>query len=541
MAFNNAELTNFFENGPQMALTNAARVRLAAEGLGTIEDFDDFKDDQLDVAVRNLRTSIPGVPATVDAAGNVLVPAIAPILPCLVPAKCILRLKVASTAYHYYKDTARTPTSANMNYTRVLKTFHTEWEAIIKQSKEDKPTVPVLSKSQTPVRWIESFKDCLFRTYGVRKTPLTYVIRDNIAVVPEATMPLLPTRAYSEEAGSVLNELIARLDHDNPLFKTDNNSVYSLLDEATRGTIYAPTIKPFARTKNGRAAWFAITNSHAGNDKWEQIEKEKTKFLLNNKWNGRQFGLDKFTNLHRTAYVALEEAALHVQFQLPNEHTRVGYLLDNIINSDPDLRAALASIRANVNGMRENFESAVAFMLPVCPYAKHSKKTNPNTAVISDATLLGKGSSKSGVDFRWHTKEEYQKLNKEQRDELFKWQRTKQGKAAMKAGRNNNKGSGGGGGNNNSNNNMTRKQLRAKIASLEQSIDTPEGGNGGTDDSSEVSGITLEQVKAMIAIATATNNLINKEDASKKREKIDEDPNVSAALAIQQILKRSRN
>ena len=539
MAFTNAELTNFFENGPQMALSPSARARLAAEGLTTIEDFDDFKADQLDVAIRNLRTSIPGTAAVLDAAGNVVVAALPPIMPCLIPAKCVLRLKVASLAYHYYKDTARTPTPANMNYTRVLKGFYTEWEAILKQSKEDKPDAPVLSKSQTPVRWIESFKDCLFRTYGVRMTPLSYVIRDDVAVPAEADVPLEVNKAYSTEAGSVLNELIARLDHDDPLFKTDNNSVYSLLDEATRGTIYAATIKPYARTKNGRAAWFAITNSHAGDDKWEAIEKEKTKFLINTKWNGRQYGLDKFTNLHRSAYVALEEAALHVQFQLPNEHSRVGYLLENIVNTDPDLRAALASIRADVNGMRSDFEKAVAFMLPVCPYAKHSKKNNPNAAIISDATLQGKGSSKTGVDLRWHTKEEYQKLSKAQRDELWKWQKTKQGKAAMKAAKKD-KPNGGGGTSNI--NNLTRKQLRAKIAALEQSNEASEGGSDDHDNSN-ASGITLEQVKAMIAIATATAsaNNPNKEESSKKRDKADEDPHVAATLAIQQIMKRSRS
>ena len=74
-------------------------------------------------------------------------------------------------------------------------------------------------------------------------------------------------------------------------------------------------------------------------------------------------------------------------------------MLENTINSDPDLRAALASIRADVNGMRGSFEKAVAFMLPVCPYVKHTRKNNPNTAVISDATLLGKGSSKTAFIF----------------------------------------------------------------------------------------------------------------------------------------------
>ena len=260
--------------------------------------------------------------------------------------------------------------------------------------------------------------------------------------------------------------------------------------------------------------------------------------MINTKWNGRQYALDKFTNLHRSAYVALEEAALHVQFQLPNEHSRVGYLLENIVNVDPDLRAALASIRADCNGMRGNFEKVVAFMLPVCPYAKHARKNNPNTAVIFDATLLGKGNSKTGVDFRWHTKEEYRMLNKAQRDEFFKWQKTKQEKAAMKADRNKKK-TRGGGGNNANVNNITRKQLQAKIASMEQSSKASEGGSDDNDNAeiSNASSITLDQVKAMIAIANSNN----KEETNKKREKVGEDPHVAATLAIQQILKRSRN
>lgn len=540
MAFNNATTTSFFENGPQMALTPIARARFADEGLATIDDFEDFKEDQIDVAVRNLRTAIPGLPAVLNPDGMIAVAATPPVLPCLVPAKCVLRLKVASIAYHYYQDTARTPTPAHMNYTNVLRSFYNEWEAILKQSQEDKPIVPALSKSQTPVRWMESFKDFLFRSYGVRMTPLSYVIRENVEVAPEDTAPLIPNNAYSQVAGSVLNELINRLDHNNPLFATDNNSVYSALDDATRGTIYAATIKPYARTKNGRAAWFAIINSHAGDDKWEAIEKDKTKFMINTKWNGRQYGLDKFTNLHRAAYVALEEAALHVNFQLPNEHTRVGYLLENIVNNDADLRAALASIRADLNGMRSNFERAVAFMLPVCPYAKHSKRNNNNNyAQISDVQLQGKRYSKTGVDLRWHTKAEYAKLNKAQRDELYKWQKTKQGKAAVKAGRKKQ----GDSDSNSDVSNMTRKQLQAKIAALESS-DTSEGGNVTDSSSSNASGFTLDQVKAMVSIAMASQANEEKENekkASSKRSSTEQDPHVAATLAIQQIMKRFRN
>ena len=376
LPFNNIQHDAFFTNGPQMGLTAGQRNRLAQEGLTIVADFEDFKEPQIEAAIKNLRIAIPGIPAQLDAAGNVLVAAVPPIPPCLVSARCALRLKVASVAFHYYCDISCTQTPQNMNYTLVLRDFYTEWEAITKLSEEDRPTVPKLGKNQTPLRWIESFKDCLYRTFGVRKCPISYVIRDTVAVTPEADDPLGPGQAFGV-SGSVLEELISRLNHTDPLFRSDNSLVYSLLDEATRNTIYAPTIKPFARAKNGRDAWLAIVSSHAGNDKWDQLRKDKTNFMMNTKWNGKTYGLEKFTGLHRSAYVFLEEASSHVNFQLPTQHLRVGFLLDNITNQDADLRAALASIRVNTDNMRDDFERAVAFLLPVCPYAKH--KANQRT------------------------------------------------------------------------------------------------------------------------------------------------------------------
>ena len=83
-----------------------------------------------------------------------------------------------------------------MNYTLVLRSFYQEWEAIIKLEAEDKPTVPTLSKNQTPLKWIDSFQDCLSRTYGIRGCPLSYVIREDENVAPEADDPLVPMRSY---------------------------------------------------------------------------------------------------------------------------------------------------------------------------------------------------------------------------------------------------------------------------------------------------------------------------------------------------------
>ena len=57
----------------------------------------------------------------------------------------------------------------------------------------------------------------------------------------------------------------------------------------------------------------------------------------------------------------------HVQYQLLNEHSWVGLLLDAIQCSDAGLQAALVGIKTNngSNSMRNNFEETVAIFCPM--------------------------------------------------------------------------------------------------------------------------------------------------------------------------------
>ena len=518
-----------------MGLTPIIRARLQQEGLVTVEDFTDFKEDQLNQAYKNMRTSIPGVagipavqaqmdpnnPGVILVPGVPPIPAIPAIPPVLVSARCALRLKVASIAYHYYRSIDRTPTPVNMNYTNVLRAFYVEYEALITLSEESKPDVPVLHKNLTPLKWIESFKDCLYRTYGVRKCPLLYVIREDKNVTHETNDPLA-LGSYFGLSGSIVEELIARLNQTDPLFRSDNAAVYSLLEEATRGhPICASNIKTYARTKDGRAAWMSIVSSHAGQDKWEQLQQDKVKFLMNTKWNGRNYSLDKFTGIHRSSFVQLQEAAEHVNFQLPTQHTRVGYLINNIENNDPDLRAAIASIRIDTNGMRSDFEAAVATLLPVDPYQKHRSRNNSNRdrANISDTRLRNKSESKTGVDFRWHKPEEYKRLNKEQRAELYQWQNSKEGKEICAKQRS---------ATGIDNRQRGKAKLQAKINSLEAQLkevkDEP----------------SVSEIEACIAAANSTKN-----KSTENRMNVNGENNTTnysaAAVAIKKILKRKRD
>ena len=100
MVFSAVQLTSFFTNGPQMALSVVARDRLGQEGLEYIKDFADFKDDQLYQAIKNMRAPIPGIYAVLGALDIVVVPGVAPIPPCIVSGNCTLCLKVTSLGFN---------------------------------------------------------------------------------------------------------------------------------------------------------------------------------------------------------------------------------------------------------------------------------------------------------------------------------------------------------------------------------------------------------------------------------------------------------
>ena len=65
------------------------------------------------------------------------------------------------------------------------------------------------------------------------------------------------------------------------------------------------------------------------------------------------------------SYVSMQARAEHVQYQLTNEHSRVGFLLEAIQCSDTGLQAAMASIKTDngFEGKKNNFEVTAANLL----------------------------------------------------------------------------------------------------------------------------------------------------------------------------------
>ena len=68
----------------------------------------------------------------------------------------------------------------------------------------------------------------------------------------------------------------------------------------------------------------------------------------------------------------MSACAEHVQYQLPNEHSCVGLLIDAIQYANAGLQAAMPSIKTDngLYGLRNNFERAISHLLPYDPVAK---------------------------------------------------------------------------------------------------------------------------------------------------------------------------
>ena len=181
----------------------------------------------------------------------------------------------------------------------------------------------------------------------------------------------------------------------------------------------------------GGGAWKALTSQYAGKDKWEAEIKCQEQLLHTRVWKGKSnFSLENFISQHRNAYVSMQASAEHVQYQLPNEHSRVGFLLEAIQYSDPGLEAAMASIKTDngLEGMRNNFEATAAHLLPYDPVAKkRSSGQKRGSAQISsvmdtsNATMKKASIGKTGVHLWYYKTGEYRNLTREQKDELREW------------------------------------------------------------------------------------------------------------------------
>jgi hypothetical protein len=424
MVWTQQQTTAFWEGANQMALPTNVVESIANDGITSIDSLADFYE-------ANLRTIQKRVNRD-DTLGHF-------------GELSFMRLATACHAVRYYKTTARTISPGMMRWQHTLKNFHDGLKALQALMEKAAPEIPRISRAMPVMKWAPAFEIVMESTYGTRDfLPLMYVIRKE--PIPTDPPPaLLANRPYSEEHGSLRSELIARASHDHVNFDEDNGLVFDALELATRGTKLAASIQPFRRRRDGRGAFIAIMGHYLGEDKWVKEFKRSEGIIHTSKWKstGNQ-SLETFIAMHWNAYQLMLAASQHVPQQLPNEFSRVGFLLDNIQTTDANLSAAIASIKQNrdPNGSRYDFEEASAILQAADPVASRqsNKRTSAHISGVDagdeqeaniSSTQLKKGVGKTGVQLRYHKDPEFRVLTKAQKTELIQWRETPEGKTAV--------------------------------------------------------------------------------------------------------------
>ena len=108
--------------------------------------------------------------------------------------------------------------------------------------------------------------------------------------------------------------------------------------------------------------------------------------------------LEQFAAQHHYGYVSLQQCAQHVSYQLQNEHSTVGLLMQAIQCFDARLQATMANADSSIgpDGMQENFEVAAAYLLANDPETKKWAGTQRHAGLIS--SIAGAQTSVAGEE-----------------------------------------------------------------------------------------------------------------------------------------------
>jgi hypothetical protein len=427
-----AQTLAFFTAAGQIGLDVRTFAFFQSEGIHTINDLYDINSEIIDAIATNARKPPGRIP---DPDPNAAVGSTIPTPPYQIAAKSLHLLKISIRVIKYLAKTDRAVEAAHLQWT-VLRDFTEHWSILTTKSKADFTASHRLDKKTACLRWYDDhLKEWTSSNVGLQGAPLSYVIRAN--ALPSATVPpFLANRSYSAEHGSVEEELVQRCTHDHPAFATDNAAVFDAIEKALRGTIFYPTIKPHSRKKDGRSAWLALQGQYLGEAKWRQEIKECEDLVNNRVWKGNShMTLEKFVAMHRNANARLEAAALHTPFQVPDGFRTCERIMNAIQTTDPLLQATMAQIRSSndPNGPRSDFEQCVAALIPHCPVVRLRKpgggRQNNSSADSMHGYVaafdLKSGKGESGVEFRYYSKTEYNKLPHDQKEELRSFRNAK--------------------------------------------------------------------------------------------------------------------
>ena len=217
-------------------------------------------------------------------------------------------LKLLAFGIRYKFNTFRSIKYADLDmvYVESLRSFRKE---VLTHTNTDAATAPSFNANQI-FGFFESIEEWLHDQLGkVSKIPLSYIIRKDETVKDSADDPAFGSQ--DSEFLDRMSELRARAPHfktkagdmttehtDN--FIQDNARVFSIVWDLFRDTLYAPYVKPFQRTRNGRAAYHAVYHACLGTEAINNYAQQNEDKLNGLTYDGKRknWTLTKFLTAH---------------------------------------------------------------------------------------------------------------------------------------------------------------------------------------------------------------------------------------------------
>jgi hypothetical protein len=236
--------------------------------------------------------------------------------------------------------------------------------------------------------------DAYLRNYlGKTKIPLQYVAREDSIVIPSQNNP-------STNYGTVEMELIARAPHEeapsiiHPIYASDNNKVWEIMELITRHTNAWTWIKSHGRRGDGRAAYWSLYNHYLGASKTDNVQASAEGKLNNTTYQGekRQFNFERYVQIHKEQHTALDGLSQHGYAPM-DERTKVRLLLAGIRTNELD--SVKAQVWANA-GLCSDFSECVELFKTLIHQATTNATRSVNISAANSRSYGGRGGGRGG-------------------------------------------------------------------------------------------------------------------------------------------------
>jgi hypothetical protein len=333
-----------------------------------------------------------------------------------------LNLKVVCFMAKHYVRTSRTLMPAMVTMAKVQQ--YAQYKEAEKDYKEPDDALK-LSKPDKIIDFIEEWPESLALYNGQNARPLSYVIREVIAVPAEGTDPTFgePWSVYS----SLRDEIAARADHGAHQYFIDNARVFELLNEAVHEHKHVKTwIKPFATTRDGRSAWLAFKAHYRGSSELEAIETAAEHRLDTLIYRGEKprYNFETHVTKHRQSHLELQKATGHEMAGT----TKVRRLLKSL--QATTMQVPVATIRATEN-LKIDFDATVNYLRNFINTIDQETRTVAPMASKGGGNRGGGGPGKKGTGkhsgknkyedktIRFYDKAEWKKLDADEKARII--------------------------------------------------------------------------------------------------------------------------